>query len=152
MKYPISGSKDTWSPVYMIGGIIQIMFTNVIFKVDQSSRKQSYICYDNINNYIIHLFCNVQNRLRKLEQKLYTQVVKLSSFANLIIHFISFGNPFTFFIIFFKFNKYIWYLFISPPPRPQTKLRGYIVILMCVRAFIRPSVRPSLLISNPLLL
>ena len=26
---------------------------------------------------------------------------------------------------------------------PQTKLRGYIVILMSVRSFVRPSVRPS---------
>ena len=43
---------------------------------------------------------------------------------------------------------------------PQTKLRGYIVILMSdclfvrlfVRSFVRLSVRPSLPISNPLLL
>ena len=31
-------------------------------------------------------------------------------------------------------------LFLYPP---QTKLRGYIVILMSVRSFVRPSVRPS---------
>ena len=34
---------------------------------------------------------------------------------------------------------YIHFLFLYPP---QTKLRGYIVILMSVRSFVRPSVRP----------
>ena len=42
-----------------------------------------------------------------------------------------------------------FYTFLYPP---QTKFWGYIVILMSVRSFVRPSVRPSLPISNPLLL
>ena len=46
-----------------------------------------------------------------------------------------------------KFKVMHWFLY-----PPQTKLRGYIVILMSVRSFVRSFVRPSLPISNPLLL
>ena len=51
----------------------------------------------------------------------------------------------------------IWPIFLLFPLLypPQTKLRGYIVILMSVRSFVRLSVRPSvrpLPVSNPLLL
>ena len=57
-------------------------------------------------------------------------------------------TPFLSLHINFSVSFYMQKFLMSLYP-PQTKLRGYIVILMSVRSFVRLSVRPSLPISNP---